>query len=129
MLITVTIGLLVFASSTLIDFANTRYILAVSDNKAYRAGVWSVLQWLSGLVGFLVAIKITLWMLPIEMCGLYVGTVISLRTSRGRGLFSKHDLQRRDQNQVPCMPAQYSGSAEPRDKRITGFTPPVSRGD
>lgn len=74
------LGVVVFVSSACIDFANTRYVRAVGDDEANKAALWSILQWVSSLVGFLVAVKITLWMLPVEMLGLYVGTLVSMRT-------------------------------------------------
>ena len=72
-------AILVFVSSAFIDFANTRYVQCVGQGHAHRAGLWSVTQWAASLVGFLIAFKVTLWMLPIEMVGLYVGTRVSLR--------------------------------------------------
>lgn len=75
----VLIAILVFFSAAAIDFANTRYVMAVGEGRARAAAKWSVLQWCSSLVGFLVAVKITLWMLPVEMLGLYVGTLWSMR--------------------------------------------------
>lgn len=76
------VGLAVFVSAALIDLANSRYVLAVTTLAPHRAARWSVLQWAASLVGFLVAVKMTLWMLPVEMLGLYTGTWLSLRWSR-----------------------------------------------
>lgn len=80
MIFTVLLGVVVFFSAAMIDFANTRYVQAVGERRAYVAARWSVLQWLSSLVGFIIAVKITLWMLPIEALGLYAGTLWSMRT-------------------------------------------------
>jgi hypothetical protein len=84
MLLTIFIGVLVFFSAVGIDFANTRYVQAVGEKDTHRAARWSVLQWLSSLVGFIVAVKITMWMLPVEMLGLYVGTWWSMRNNRNK---------------------------------------------
>lgn len=73
------VGVAVFLSAAMIDYANTKYVLAVGARKTHLAARWSVLQWISSLVGFIVAVKLTLWMLPVEMAGLYVGTYLSLR--------------------------------------------------
>lgn len=76
---TILLALLVFLSAVGIDAANVRYVLAVQRKDAYRAAAWSCAQWGASLVGFLVAVKVTLWMLPFEMLGLYVGCLLSLR--------------------------------------------------
>lgn len=72
------LALLVFFSAMGIDWANTKYVKAVGANKANAAALWSVVQWCCSLVGFLVAFKVTLWMLPIEALGLIVGTKLSM---------------------------------------------------
>lgn len=78
------VGIAVFLSSACIDVANTHYVLAVTALAPHRAARWSVLQWAASLVGFLVAVKVTLWMLPVEMLGLYAGTLLSLSWKRSR---------------------------------------------
>jgi hypothetical protein len=83
------LGLLVFAASAGIDFANTRYVQAVGRTATHAAARWSVLQWSMSLVGFVVAIKHTLWMLPIECLGLYVGCWLSLRRQKKQDIVSK----------------------------------------
>lgn len=72
------LGLLVFASAMCIDLANTNYVLAVNEGNGHKAGLWSVMQWVSGLTGFLIAVKITMWLLPAEAAGLYAGTRLSM---------------------------------------------------
>lgn len=71
-----------FVSAMAIDWANTRYVLAVGRGDRIVAANWSVLQWCASLVGFLVAIKITLWMLPLELLGLWCGTLLSMRDAK-----------------------------------------------
>lgn len=73
------LALLVFCSAAMIDAANSQYVLAVQRGEAHRAGLWSCAQWAASLVGFLVVVKVTLWMLPAECLGLYAGCRISLR--------------------------------------------------
>ena len=80
----VILAILVFFSAMGIDWANTKYVLSVSRGEATKAAFWSVLQWLSSLVGFLIAVKITLWLLPFEMAGLWLGTYLSMRRSEGK---------------------------------------------
>lgn len=76
---TVLLAIVVFLSALALDFCATRYVRAVARDDAHRAAIWSVLQWSSSLVGFLVAFKVTLWMLPVEALGLWVGTHLSMR--------------------------------------------------
>lgn len=78
-MLTTALCLLVFASSTLIDFAHARCVVAIGDAAAHRASRWSVLQWGGATVGFLVAVKVTLWALPFEAAGLYLGTFLAVR--------------------------------------------------
>ncbi len=79
---TILLGILVFVSAMAIDWANTRYVISVGERAVHKAALWSVAQWMASLVGFVVALKITLWMLPIEAAGLYAGTVLSLRNAK-----------------------------------------------
>lgn len=77
------LGLLVLASSAAIDFAHTRYVQAVQACRRHRAAAWSVLQWTGGTIGFVVAVKVSFWLLPLEAIGLYLGTVLAIpRTPR-----------------------------------------------
>lgn len=71
--------LTVFVSAACLDFCCSNYIMAVEARKAYRAALWSSLQWLAGIVGFLVAVKVSLWALPAEVSGLACGTLLSVR--------------------------------------------------
>lgn len=75
--ILIAIGL--FCSSCMIDFAHARYVRANMESRRFHAANWSALQWCAGTVGFVVAIKIGLWLLPCEVAGLYVGTLIGVR--------------------------------------------------
>lgn len=74
--------LLVFISATLLDYCHGQYIVSVEARAAGRAALWSSLQWLAGLVGFLVAVKVSLWALPAEVAGLALGTWLSVRRAQ-----------------------------------------------
>ena len=57
------------------DFSITRYVVAVEERAGWRAGVWSVLTYLVGLVGTLGIVKISAWLIIPECIGLLLGTV------------------------------------------------------
>lgn len=119
----VVIGILVMITMGGVDYCNVQHTRCLLNGRAVMSSLWSVAQWTCASVGFVVAVKLSIYYLPFEALGLALGTYIGAKT------FKVHDLQRRDQNEVPGMPAYYSGGQEPPDKRITGFTPPLSRGD
>ncbi len=73
------LAIAVFFSAAILDYCNTKYVLNVAEGNAVKAGLWSVFQWLSSLVGFLIVVKVTLWLLPVEAIGLFVGTWFSMR--------------------------------------------------
>jgi hypothetical protein len=79
---TALLGLIVFASAITIDFAHARCIVAIGDHAGQRAARWSMVQWTASTIGILVAFKVTLWVLPCEAIGLYVGTLLAVRTQR-----------------------------------------------
>lgn len=76
------LGPLVFCAMAMVDFAHTRYVQAVHDRDAELAARWSVVQWGSSIVGFVVAVKVSMWALPFEAAGLYYGTKWALRRVR-----------------------------------------------
>lgn len=75
----VLLAALVFVSAASIDFANVRFVRAVGRGEIHAAARWSVVQWSASLAGFLVAVKVTLWLLPAEAAGLYAGSFASMR--------------------------------------------------
>jgi hypothetical protein len=81
-MVTTLIGLAVFLSAFMVDAANARYVQAVNRLDTHRAAGWSVMQWTASVVGFVVAVKISFWMLPVEALGLYAGTWYSLHKSQ-----------------------------------------------
>lgn len=76
------IGLAVLVTITMgaVDFAHARYAMAMmrfrsGDRKALHvAARWSVLQWGAAAIGFIVSVRISMWLLPFEGLGLYLGT-------------------------------------------------------
>ncbi len=78
------LSVLVFFTSMALDYCHTNFVLAVERRAAYAAALWSVLQWCAGLVGFLVAVKVTLWVLPAEALGLALGTIISIKRNQDK---------------------------------------------
>lgn len=73
------LGLLVFASSAAIDYAHARYAYARDAHRRWSAANWSALQWCAASVGFVVAVKVSLWLLPAEALGLWVGTLVAVK--------------------------------------------------
>lgn len=81
-LMTPLLCLVVLFSATLIDFAHARCVVAIAAGAPHRAAMWSILQWAGATVGFIIAVKVTFWVLPFEAAGLYLGTVIAVATSK-----------------------------------------------
>lgn len=77
--------LAILAASASIDYAGVQHVLAVGEGDRHRAARWSVAQWAAGLLGFIVAMKLTLWLLPAEAIGLYLGTFVSVEPRDRRG--------------------------------------------
>lgn len=65
---------LITAACACVDYAATRYIKAVQARSRKDAALWSVLQWGAASVGFIVAIKVSLYLLPFEALGLALGS-------------------------------------------------------
>ena len=70
--------LLVLAAATGIDFAHVRHVQAVGAGRAHAAALWSVAQWASATVGFVVAVRVSMWVLPFEAAGLYAGSLLAV---------------------------------------------------
>lgn len=73
--------LAVLLSATLIDYAHARCVLAIHCGARHRAARWSVLQWAGATLGFVIAVKVTFWVLPFEAAGLYIGTLLAVRST------------------------------------------------
>lgn len=79
----VALGVLIFVASFAIDYAHARYLGAVAAGKSVRAANWSLAQWLAATIGFVVAVKVSLWVLPFEAAGMYAGTLAAIKSARG----------------------------------------------
>lgn len=81
---TAAICLLVLLTSTALDYAHTRYVQAVELRAAHAAAAWSVVQWIAASIGFVAAIRFSLWVLPFEAAGLYLGTLLAVKKHASR---------------------------------------------
>ncbi len=70
------IAILVTVTMAALDFCHAKYTRAMLDNRIYHAAFWSVGQWSSATVGFVVAVKLSMWYLPFEALGLFLGTLL-----------------------------------------------------
>lgn len=73
---------LVLICAAAIDYAHAKYVAALGEAARWRAANWSVLQWAAGSVGFVAIVKISIWLLPFEALGLYLGTMLAVRPAR-----------------------------------------------
>jgi hypothetical protein len=72
----------VFLAAVTIDYSHARCVAALVDGRRVPAALWSVCQWMGATVGFVVAVKLSLWVLPFECLGLFVGTLLGSRPPR-----------------------------------------------
>ena len=73
------IALLVTAAMGGVDFCHARYVKALTSGRVLNAAFWSVGQWSAASIGFVVAVKISIWYLPFEALGLFLGTLLGGR--------------------------------------------------
>ena len=73
-----------FVSAALIDFAYARQTIATTNGRAVVAANWRAIAYSFGCFGWLVAIKIGMWLLPFELAGLYLGTLVGVDKARGQ---------------------------------------------
>lgn len=73
------LAVLVFVSAAVLDYAHTRYVAAATRGARHAAARWSVAAWCAASVGFVVTVEVTMWMLPAEAAGLYLGTYLGTR--------------------------------------------------
>ena len=79
----VLMALAVFVSSAVIDYCHAHYVSAFVDG-SYLAMCWTAAQAAAGSVGFILAVKVTMWFLPFELAGLATGTGFAIRRKRAR---------------------------------------------
>ena len=66
----------VFAATAAVDYLYARYTRALADERVtpHAKARWAVALGATSSIGFIVAVKVTLWTLPFEALGWYVGT-------------------------------------------------------
>lgn len=89
---------LVTATMAAVDIAHARYALAMVEVRRfqerglpwrralYHAAAWSVIQWGAAGVALVVTMRVSLWFLPFEALGLFVGTLIGGSRKPSQGL-------------------------------------------
>src|SRR5690606_37796921 len=98
-----------------VDFCLARYTRAMIAGHTFKAALWSVGQWSAASVGFVVAVKISIWYLPFEALGLFLGTLLGgHRVNKGRIPKAKaRYVPRRRQNKVSRMSTRKSRGSGP----------------
>lgn len=76
------LGPLVFLCAFVIDYAHAYYARARDEGRATAAANGSAMQWLAATVGFVVAVKVSLVVLPFEVAGLWCGTNLAVRRAQ-----------------------------------------------
>lgn len=80
----VALALLVFVASATISYCATRQDDALRPPvRRVAAANWGVLSWMGAIVGFVVAVKISMWVLIVEGLGLWLGTYVASGKVRG----------------------------------------------
>lgn len=93
-------GLAVAVTAAMIgvDYAHAQYALSMAqvrslrdaglpwERELERAARWSVLQWSAAGLAFVVTVKVSMWYLPFEALGLYLGTKIGGRRAVSGGV-------------------------------------------
>lgn len=68
------LALLVMLATATVDYSHARYVKSMLAGHRHRASRWAVAQWTAAAIGFVVAVRVTLWLLPAEAFGVYAGT-------------------------------------------------------
>ena len=78
------LGILVFVASFAIDYCAVNYMKTAHDDSkpSWIAANWGVLQWTAATIGFVVAVKCTMWFLILEGLGLWLGSYIALESQK-----------------------------------------------
>lgn len=88
------LAIAVTATMALVDYAHARYTLDMQRLRIIRAAFWSVAQWGAASVGFIVAVRVSIWYLPFEAVGLFIGTWLG---GRRRTVFVEQGVKK------PCL--------------------------
>lgn len=76
-------AVLIVCTTCCVDFAHARWSQAITEktkNLNHRAGRWSVAQAMATGVVFVFAVKVSIYLLPMEWCGLYLGSIFAGRS-------------------------------------------------
>lgn len=84
------IAIIVTLAMAGVDYCQSQYACAITrknkngnpDPAAFQAAFWSVGQWGAATVGFVVAVKLSMWYLPFEAAGLALGSLLGARRLR-----------------------------------------------
>lgn len=68
------LGLVVGAAAAAVDYCHARYVRALVRARRHAAARWSLAQWGASVLGLVLVIRVSLWLLPFEGVGLYLGT-------------------------------------------------------
>jgi hypothetical protein len=99
-MLTALLVLVVFMSAAAIDYVEAYYVRAVADGAAERAAALSLAMYGGSLVGWVVIIKVSLWLLIPEGAGFFVGTYIAVRRQR------RHVLRSLEPSPCRVMPSR-----------------------
>jgi len=77
------LAIAMFVCAALIDFAYARQTIATTKGRALVSANWRALSYSLGCFGWLVAVKIGVWLLPFELVGLYMGTLLGVGRTAG----------------------------------------------
>lgn len=72
------LGVLIAVAFAIVDLSHARYLAARETRRGWTASAWSVLGWGAATLGFVVAVRVSMWFLPFEAIGLAVGTRIGV---------------------------------------------------
>lgn len=72
------LALVVFAASTIYDFAYARYTIAAAHGDRLRGAAWTGLVGAVGLVGFFGILKISSWLAAPELAGWCFGAYLGI---------------------------------------------------
>lgn len=106
------IALAVTACMAGVDYCLARYTRAMIAGHTLKAALWSVGQWSAASVGFVVAVKISIWYLPFEALGLFLGTLLGGHRVKLPKAKAKH-VPRRRKNQMSRVPTRKSRGSGP----------------
>jgi O-antigen/teichoic acid export membrane protein len=80
------VGVLVTISTMAVDFAHARYVAELVSGRAHAAARWSAGQGAAATIGFVLAVKVSMWLVPFEILGLYLGTWLGAKRRRVEGV-------------------------------------------